>query len=154
MGDVFRNEDAFQYIFSRFRPYLFHDSKFSKTRFYCLFCAIFQLSFGFFANFATLLLAELGLFHSLGLLRCSVWFYISKFAVLEWQMNLEEEAHQQKVLYSCDNAYIICNWVYLICSFFIFKRKKQLISLLQTKMWVLLWGICFVVFVCCSSNRY
>ena len=61
--------------------------------FYCLFCAIFQLSFGFFANFATLLLAELGLFHSLGLLRCSVWFYISKFAVLEWQMNLEEEAH-------------------------------------------------------------
>ncbi|KAG5098484.1 hypothetical protein JHK82_048338 [Glycine max] len=53
-----------------------------------------MLSFGFFANFATLLLAELGLFHSLGLLCCSVWFYISKFAVLEWQMNLEEEAHK------------------------------------------------------------
>ena len=51
--------------------------------FYFLFCAIFQLCFGFFANFPTLFLAEMGLFHSLGLLRCSVWLGEVKVILLQ-----------------------------------------------------------------------
>ena len=63
---------AFAWLFLR-RLYLF----------YCLFCVIFHLSFGFFANFPTLFLAELGLFHSLGLLCCSVWLGEVKVILLQ-----------------------------------------------------------------------